>query len=618
MSERRTIVTAFSPPAGLTGTSGLFCALSADASTLEALLSEFTGDGKPQRQIRGKATLTLALDRRSAPRDLRAVPGLCVAEPVLASWPEGSMLHAKIALLGFSRDPLGDPEVVRLVVSTGNWTAASLSEHIDMLWLVDLHLGSGGQDAIRADVAAAAGFLQDLLRGPRKLFQALPPTDGDGLLATCLAMGAGGGSRFIHSMKAPLIGQIGARFVPTGSLWNWIYAGSGFFEQAGEADPVVLEKVEAQFKGKTTRRPRKWVVINLGCPGAFAKGPPEGWTVCEPSVDEKRTFMHAKFIAAGRRSGARHHDVAVYLGSGNLSKAGLLTALGSAPRSRIEAGVVFGAGSVEDDAIWSLLPNSEEIDAERLSTLVDRSGEPDPPPIPPPPILYAKVVDRGAGRRKLRLHKADPEGASQVGSRDGVIDVPIGTMEIDADDAGDAYLDVRTTPSDAWQAVPVIGADGSFARVRTRPVAAEEVLEALSAFPRLPEILMDADEPGLGIPVAFAPGGRPEAASSYPARDAMRIIEEVARLASAAAAGPPGMVAATVRSLTRILIEGLRDEDKAAFAALGVDFTATLKEMPGMPEEEVWTRLVDAVAADWGLRGMPTLSLEASRVAGRT
>jgi hypothetical protein len=616
MNERRTMLTAFSPPGGLTGTAALLCALSADAPTLELLLSEFTGARKEQRRSRGVATALLALDGRTVRTELRKVAGLYVAEPVLASWPEGSMLHAKVALLGFSREPLEAPELVRLVVSTGNWTAASLSEHVDMLWIGDLDLNAADQDAMRSDVVAAAGLFRDLLHGEDGLFQATPPTNADGLLATCLALGGRGRPRFIHSMVTPLIGQIGRRFVPKAAPWNWIYAGSGFFEQAGEADPTVLKRIDKALEGKVIARPDRWVAVNPGRPGAFASKPSPGWMVCEPIPDEKRAFMHAKFIAAGRRFGENNLDVTVYLGSGNLSKAGLLTALPNGRNSRIEAGVVFNAGSLPEKTIWEVLPNSAPMDAKRLAELVEGPGEPDAPPIPPPPVLYAELVGCGDRPRLLRLRKSVPEVAMQVKVADTLVDVPVGTTEVEARGFDEAYLEVRVEAADPWESVPVLGIDGAFARVKTQPGTVEDLVEALMAYPFPPE--PSPVEEGSQERSGAAPPsrGRSGATSSYPARDAMRIVEEVARLAAAAAAGPPDRVAGLARTLRWSLIEGLREEDKATFAALGVDFTAPLEEMPGMPQEDAWREFVADVASDWGLPPGARLSLRSRKAGG--
>ena len=144
MPEVPTLISAFAPVDGWCGVAALMCALSADASVMREILGAFTGETDRQRARRGAASALLALDRRSDRVSLRTIPGLILAEPRLESWPEGSMLHAKVALLGYARDAGASIGRLRLIVSTGNWTLASLNQQIEMLWMDELDLDAGG------------------------------------------------------------------------------------------------------------------------------------------------------------------------------------------------------------------------------------------------------------------------------------------------------------------------------------------------------------------------------------------------------------------------------------------------------------------------------------------
>lgn len=63
-----------------------------------------------------------------------------------------NLLHAKVALLGFRRRG-GEGYVIRLAVSTGNWTQDPLTDSIDLSWLIDVDTASNKQDV--ADIRAA-------------------------------------------------------------------------------------------------------------------------------------------------------------------------------------------------------------------------------------------------------------------------------------------------------------------------------------------------------------------------------------------------------------------------------------------------------------------------------
>ena len=87
-----------------------------------------------------------------------------------------------------------------------------------------------------------------------------------------------------------------------------------------------------------------------------------------------------------------------------------------------------------------------------------------------------------------------------------------------------------------------------------------------------------------------------------------KLVGALAVLATNAAGHSADRLSAVIRTVRRILIEGLRTEDKEAFASLGVNFLAPLTEMPGMPPGQEWTRLVEELVQDWNLTPLPILS----------
>lgn len=627
MDRRPTLVSAFTPPKGWIGVAALMTALNAEAPVLRRILTAFTDETEAQRATRGVATALLAVDRRADRSALRTVPGLIVAEPRLEAWPSGSMLHAKVALLGYAGDAEAPVGRLRLIVSTGNWTGESLNGQIDMLWMADVELADAGDRQLNADVKAAALLFRDLLYpvgGEGRLFQALPPAPRVAeLLRRATDLPSGKAVRFVHSLHTPLLRQLAKRFEPAGAAWNWLYAGSGFFEQPAKGDPQVLERIGTALGRHLTASADHRILLNPTRAGALAGADLRGWTVCKPRPCDGRGSLHAKFIAVGRHHCDRHLDVTVYLGSGNLSKAGLLSAFHQGKgQTRIEAGIVFKAGSHDAAELRTLLPEGEEMDPGELAAL--KAGDPDPeePPIPPPPILFARAVVASAGgpTARLCLEKRQPEGAAELRLGEDIVAIPVSLATVAAPGFAGAYLEVRAPGDGVWTAVPVLGPAGEFARVRPVPGGFEEALDALLAFPAIPEAPADGEDDGEDGVVSVS--GRPEAALAgsvgrYPARDAMRVVEAIARLLPAETGAAEQEAAsarrgALMRAVRRTLVDGLHKADKMELTALGVNFLVPLKEMPGMPSDREWHRLVDEVAADWGLLEIPALSLDRS------
>ncbi len=323
MDRRPSLISAFTPPDGMVGVAALMTALNAEAPVLRSIFTAFTDETDAQRGMRGAATALLALDWRADRSTLRTVPGLVVAEPVPTAWSVGSMLHAKLALLGYAADAEAPIGWLRLIVSTGNWTAASMNQQIDMLWMCDINLADAGDRRSNADVKAASLFFRELLYpadGEVRLFQILPsaaPRVAE-LLARAGALPSGRSISFIHSLHKPLLPQIAKRFKPGKEPWNWLCAGSGFFELPTESDPVVFARIDKELGRHLTASASRRIILNPTRAGALAGADLQGWTVCKPQPHDGRDGLHAKFIAAGRRHGGGHRDIAVYLGSGNL------------------------------------------------------------------------------------------------------------------------------------------------------------------------------------------------------------------------------------------------------------------------------------------------------------
>lgn len=151
--------------------------------------------------------------------------------------------------------------------------------------------------------------------------------------------------RFIHSLDRSLFDQIRARFKRALEGRNLLLCGSGFYEEPGDRPrkPEVLTRLESL--DVFTANPTRIALVEPGEAGALATwaraGTTDGWTVVratDPLGLNRR--LHAKFIYCGYRRDAHLSNGWLYLGSGNLSRRGLLTSTQIAS-GNIECGVLI-------------------------------------------------------------------------------------------------------------------------------------------------------------------------------------------------------------------------------------------------------------------------------------
>lgn len=223
-----------------------------------------------------------------------------------------SLLHAKLALLAFAPNRTGAPVQLRLAVLTANFTYASARRQLELVWVVDLPLDGIAPAEDRADVAAAAAFVERLLA--QRFYrdeQGMPTEDRkltgrlDVLLAAASSIRPRRGTpRFIHSLDRPLYDQIRERFQSSVSARNLLLCGSGFYEEPSgpPQKPAVLGKLEDL--GVFTNNPRRVALVEPGEAGAMAtwakQGDTEGWELVRPfdALGQDRR-LHAKFVYAG-------------------------------------------------------------------------------------------------------------------------------------------------------------------------------------------------------------------------------------------------------------------------------------------------------------------------------
>ena len=612
--EHQNIDALFAPGPHFFGTHMLICGLSADAETLERIVSVFTGENKVQRAESGLLRSLLMLDASARLLSPLAVPGMLQLAPCAAAdWSaQTSLMHAKVALMGFAKSRFAAPTTFRLVVSTGNWTRESWGSgsQIDMYWSTtcDLLTFPTATTQPLADIRAALAFFEQIM-------SALYPQSTAFLQQLPLAMKwleiwkervgtgtVGQSANFIHSLKRSLFDQVKKRFPQTGI--TTLVAGSGFFEQApkGEASkPEVLAKLEELGHPGT-----RYLVSNVDQAGAVAswigsnlkkagRGYLDGWTLCAPAdpLQSKqglaRTFLHAKFIAGLKRVSAKRNDTgtlgALYLGSGNLSRAGFLSSaklVTGSPRKQSPGNVEAGIFMDDEMAIvqvWRVLACGEVLTAADVEAMIPGGGEPIFVPRDPPPILFARIQGE-----RLHLVRSTNQSVALNLKTSGVGD----WLDIDATQEAIDFIS-ESVPPIVWvrlpatqtrltpeiYEIPVFSEGGELCRQLPSELNVDDVLDALLAFPAPPPYLPDPEQ------VEGRSGDHAKTASSsarhYPLRLLAALIEAIGQRNYALTKEQFPFWLSQLRVL---LLQQVSDVDRQAVRSAGVDLFPAL-DLPG-------------------------------------
>lgn len=371
---RRSLTQHFMPAPGFVGEFGWICGYSADAKFIDMAAERFTGQVAARRARTGCIRLALLLDPGNPQLTIAEAPGVLHC-PVQSQALPFRLLHAKVAILGFrSLDDIGRFQL-RLLVSTGNWTRATLEDNLDLAWRIDIDsddLASANVELRRrcADIDAAWDLVT-WLRGyfDSSLLGAVPAhlSDTETLLAQrelekwllAARKRAAGVARFFdnrgQSLLASLRRKLGAEGILTAR--NYLAMGSGFYEGGTSgALPSVPQAIVAGLRdnGLLTQTAGIDLYANPTACQAVAEGiksiKNEGWTVRAPAgLGYGNRFMHAKFLFSARYKDTSNRCSSAwsYLGSGNLTGPGFLQRA-SAGRGNLEAGVVQS----HEDLYW--------------------------------------------------------------------------------------------------------------------------------------------------------------------------------------------------------------------------------------------------------------------------
>jgi hypothetical protein len=637
-----TILEVFEPPDGKFGHSAVLVAMTGAEDFLEAALVNFTGLKARQRAELGITLAYLVLDPHGTPSRTgvippNALPGLHELQP--RSVDAASWLHAKLVLLAFAQTRTGEPTDLRLAILTANFTYTCARHLLELAWVVDVPLDGSALAIDRADIAAAASFVNQLIERRYYLDERhLPPKQRSltrrlGILLDACADNAPQKilPGFIHSLEEPLYPQIRSQMprLLTRGRRNLLLCGSGFYETptACAGKPTVLEKLEEL--GVFTDNVRRIAIAEPKMAGAIAPwirgNAVEGWEVvaAHDPRGAGRT-LHAKFIYAGYWRGDAASNGCLYLGSGNLSRRGLFTSGAQTTDRRlspsghdgvnIECGVVFSVPErmTSDDLANRLFwrDKQDELDVEAWEP--GTSPEPDDLTlIVASPILSAEL----GGNRELRFRwRADVPADGRFSVRVGTVDwLGVTSQQVSitlAEHEQATALHVRDDQTDQEWSVPIVDPTGRVCWSPPTFSTYDEALAALLDFPIRSAEASGDDEDGDGEdngddtgPANAAP--KEDHVKSYALHAAAKLIEETAALQ---------------RSLPREKLDDWFDHIERFFhASFPAELIATWKEHridvfahlakpklrpPKMSAKQRgrYDAILASVASTWGLR----------------
>ena len=517
MTEQSGFFDLFSPPKGFLGSFGWVCGFTASAAVMKEIADRFTQGAGTFVATHRRHALFLITDQASGqikPHEAPGVHHMTLGPKWAETFKGGGLFHAKVALLHFLEErPQGQKrpkEILRLVVSTGNWTRETTESNIDLFWRTEVRFvdrkpaGQEGDDEALADIQAAFGMFQAIrpALSPNPWQGAAQPDDlpdaGLARLVEGLARPKAQ-PRFFHSLYAPLRQPLLARF-PTatrpGTKADLLLMGSGFYAGGDPArsegdEPQGAEAFLVDLASDLTSKQPKWpvtVVLNRDACQGLAEASrllvKSGWQFFEPRFPEGHSSgagkLHAKFIYRGKR---KTLDGVLYIGSGNLTPAGL-----GVRRSggfwNFEAGVAFPVKSKASPEVALPWDSGKRINLETTklqfgelfhrSELFDGSC----------PISHftlretdeAHCLEPGWAEPETAQSQAVGVEARHSGGEWQSLD---GRIELERGTRPPAQVDLRTPGSKHHMTVPVLGEAGALVLPELHYRRLEDVLDAL-------------------------------------------------------------------------------------------------------------------------------------------
>lgn len=517
--ENESLLQAFDAPEGYYGQVCICCALSADQIFMEEALERFTHSGRYSYD--GAPNMFLMLDRMGTMLDARQMPGLVQLQAKHDS--NIRVQHAKVALMQFgksrctSRLKLTSDTVWRLVVSTGNWTKESACHYIEMVWKSDFYTKDAEVNRqLLADLFSAYVFFAEL-RDSYVCNDALWKRAE--LLGECLmqfkeerGVQRMAPSRFISTVGGmSLMDAVVPQFRRDGIKRNFIQIGSGFYEKGKDTSkPEIIQRLDKILKPEkgpkffSIRPMAKRIVVNRDSANRLAyweKNFWDGWEMFDvkdpvkiKDTESKRNFLHAKYICLGNMRGEKYSDCKFYIGSGNLTRMGLLSAYGMTPNNRkgagnIEAGIVVGVDSTSAKALLTCGNRIKNSDVLEKPDETEESKM----PIPVCPLNAFELV--GALLKPVWNAQEDIEDLEtpcSVVTDAGESEISLFSEQAIAyPDSRPVYILIKWREFDYW--IPVITENGTLPVPVLKMHSIDDLLESIAEFPDRQDV-DDAEE----------------------------------------------------------------------------------------------------------------------------
>ena len=420
----RSLAQHFEAPDEFVGCFGWVCGYSADASFLDIATEYFTRQTRAQRAHEGRIALAVVLDSSNPQISMLDVPGVAHLPMLPMDRKPFRLMHAKVALLGF-RSNTDDVErwQLRLIVSTGNWTRATLEDSLDLAWRIDISSADiKSKSAVESpnfdsqscvDVKAAWGLFVWLKSYfDTRVLDAVPAGDNnigsanfgalfESWIKKASAKAGSATPRFFDNRKNSLLAQLPQLVEANGGKMkrNYLAMGSGFYEGADDKDsiPSVIAKLRDSLRENQllTATPEIDVFVNpeacqaiATCHKQLAEATMTVRRAGYPSFLSKNPirFLHAKFIFSAnyRENSSLCNSAWTYLGSGNLTGPGF-NSKASASGGNLEAGVVFASEKLHwerkrvnestDQVVTELLPIQWDDDAASQQLLLSAGSD---------------------------------------------------------------------------------------------------------------------------------------------------------------------------------------------------------------------------------------------------
>lgn len=581
----RSLAQHFEAPDDFVGCFGWVCGYSADASFLDIATEYFTRQTRAQRAHEGRIALALVLDSGNPQISMVDAPGVAHLPMLSMDRKPFRLMHAKVALLGFrSNTDDVDRWQLRLIVSTGNWTRATLEDSLDLVWRIDIDSAdikskssadSANFDSqASADVKAAWGLFV-WLKGyfDTRILDAAPTGDNnigsanlgalvESWIKKASAKAGSATPRFFDNRGSSLLAQLPQVVDANGGKVkrNYLAMGSGFYEGTDEKDSIpdvaqlVIAKIRDSLKSNrllTAENLKLDVFVNpdacQAISGCHESLDTAGFKVRPAGIPEffgnnSRRFLHAKFIFSANRRGNSLlcNSAWVYLGSGNLTGPGFNYKV-SPNGGNLEAGVVFGCRNLYwerhreiepgDQVVTNLLPIQLDTNLICLKgALKEGAGMPD----------REELVTSAPIGWLVWREDEDEFWLETTSSQSALFDVLNA-----AGSACDRSADGRFYWSDTrplvvtvrWEmkgktataTVPVLDKFGRFAATASSQKELDEAGWLLDSFPMPPDDdeLNDGDR-NEGSPQTNEGLAKSKSVAIYPVRAMMQFIEQVA------------------------------------------------------------------------------------------